>query len=296
MATETCDARFTDLDRWPTEDVVAAIWDGQRAAVAAIAPALPAITGAIDDAAIAIGDTGRIIYAGAGTSGRIGVQDGAELTPTFDWPRSRVAFVVAGGMAALVASVEGAEDDAAAGDRAMAALAVGASDIVIGVAASGTTPFTVAALKHANRAAAVTIALSSNAGSPLLAVAKHPINIDTGPEIIAGSTRMRAGTAQKIVLNMISTGIMIRLGRVFHGMMVEMQASNAKLRRRATAIVMRAADCSAPVAEAAIEQAHGHIKLAILISRGLDVSEAQDRLALYRGNLRAALAGSSRQP
>src|SRR5262249_36792776 len=151
---------------------------------------------------------GRLVYAGAGTSGRIAVQDGSELPPTYDWPADRLVFVIAGGLGALVQSVEGAEDDEAAGEHAVAEAGVGGNDVVVGIAASGTTPFTMGVLRAASATGAVTIAIANNPGAPLFSVARHCVLAETGPEVVAGSTRMKAGTAQKIVLNLLSTAIM----------------------------------------------------------------------------------------
>lgn len=289
MTTELNDPKYDDLDAWPTLDAVTAMWDGQVQAVAAVRAALPAIARAADAAATALGVGGRIVYAGAGTSARIAVQDGVELPPTFGWPAERLAYATAGGADALVASAEGAEDDAAAGAADIDAMAVGSADVVIGVAASGTTPYTLAALRAAAGRGAVTIAVANNAGAPLLAAAAHPILAETGGEVIAGSTRMKAGTAQKVVLNLLSSAIMIRLGGVYRGMMVAMPPTNAKLRRRAVAIVARIAHCAPAAAEAALAASGSDIKVAVLVCGGLDAKSARERLARHGGNLRAAL-------
>ena len=175
---------------------------------------------------------GRLFYGGAGTSARIGVQDGVELTPTFGWPQERTGFLIAGGEAALMRSIEGAEDDTDAAKKAVATAAIDAADVLVGIAASGTTPFTCAAVAAARKAGAVTIGIASNADTPLLAEAEYGIALITGGESVAGSTRMKAGTAQKICLNMISTLVMVRMGKVKNGLLVDMQATNAKLRER----------------------------------------------------------------
>ena len=223
MATEDVDPRFADLDAWSLASAMEAMWEGQLAAVAAVGRALPAITAATNAAKQALGDRGRLIYVGAGTSGRVAVQDGAELTPTFAWPQERLRFIIAGGESAFVASVEGAEDDVADAVKQIDAARLSPHDVVIAVAASGTTPFTVAALQQAGTYGVVTIGVANNPGTALLTSAKYPVLVETGRELIAGSTRMKAGTAQKVVLNLISTGIMLRLGRVYRGMMVNMQ-------------------------------------------------------------------------
>ena len=233
MATEDVDPRFADLDAWSLASAMEAMWEGQLAAVAAVGRALSAVTAATNAAYEALGDRGRLIYVGAGTSGRVAVQDGAELTPTFAWPQERLRFIIAGGQSAFAASVEGAEDDVADAARQIDAVRLSPLDVVIAVSASGTTPFTVAALQHAGRYGVVTIGVANNPGTALLTSAKYPVLVETGRELLAGSTRMKAGTAQKVVLNLISTGIMLRLGRVYRGMMVNMQMTNAKLKRRA---------------------------------------------------------------
>lgn len=294
MATENISARFADLDAWSTDEAVEAMFEGQLAAVAAVRPALGAIGRAADDAAARLEDKGRLVYAGAGTSGRIATQDGAELTPTFDWPRDRLVFVLAGGPGALVASVEGAEDDSEQAIRQIDEAGVGAEDVAIGLAASGTTPFTMAALKRAGELGALTVAVANNAGSPLLALARHPILVETGSETIAGSTRLKAGTAQKVVLNLLSTAIMIRLGRVYRGMMVNMQATNAKLRHRAETMVAFITGCKRSEAARALDRAGGDIKLAAIMVFGLDRDMAEAILDRHGGSLRSALAEMAR--
>ena len=290
MATEDVDPRFADLDAWALASAMEAMWEGQLAAVAAIGRALPAITAATMAAEQALGDRGRLIYVGAGTSARVAVQDGAELTPTFAWPQERLRFIIAGGESAFAASVEGAEDDAADAVKQIDEAGLSTRDVVIAVSASGTTPFTVAALQQARAHHAVTIGVANNAGTPLLAAAKYPVLVETGRELIAGSTRMKAGTAQKAVLNLISTGIMLRLGRVYRGMMVNMPPTNAKLKRRAESMVARIAGCSEAKAADALEETQGDIKIASLVVLGYDKAEAERILLRHNGNLRRVLA------
>ncbi len=289
MGTEAVDPRFAELDAWPLESAMAAMWEGQLAAVAAVRAALPAITAATQAAAEALGTTGRLIYVGAGTSGRVAVQDGTELPPTFNWPRDRLVFGIAGGERALVASVEGAEDDAVAGAALIDTAGVGPADVVIGVAASGTTPYTVAATARASERGAVSIGIANNPASPLLAAAAHPILVETGGELIAGSTRMKAGTAQKVVLNLISSGIMLQLGRVYRGMMVDMRTANVKLQRRAEEMVARIAGVTPDAARDALAQSGGEIKLAALVALGHNKAAAEALLVRSAGNLRLAL-------
>jgi N-acetylmuramic acid 6-phosphate etherase len=293
MRTEHIDPRYIELDSWSVTEMIAAMYEGQLAAAASVGNALNAIAEAVEGAVSALQRGGRLVYAGAGTSGRIGVQDGAELAPTFDWPSDRVVFAMAGGMDALVRSAEQAEDNEAAGAQAMADAKVRAHDVVIGVAASGTTPFTIGALRAASAAGAVTIAVANNPGAPLFEVARHRILADTGSEVIAGSTRMKAATAQKIVLNLFSTAVMVRMGRVYRGLMVDMRARNDKLRRRAEAMVSEIARCPANDAARYLQQADGDVKTAVLLGFGLSRSEATDLLRRHGGNLRSAINEST---
>lgn len=294
MTTEQISARYVDLDTWTVLEMLAAMHEEQLAAAAAVRGAVGAIAGAVDEAVPALQRGGRIVYAGAGTSGRIGVQDGAELPPTFDWPPDRLVFAMAGGLDALLHSAEGAEDNEAAGAQAMADANVGLHDVVIGIAASGTTPFTIGALRAAGAAGAVTIGIANNAGAPLFDVARHRILVETGSEVIAGSTRMKAGTAQKIVLNLFSTAVMVKLGRVYRGLMVDMRARNAKLRRRAETIVREILGCSQADAARYLEKAAGDVKTAILLGMGLELGSATQLLQRHGGNLRAAIAAAGR--
>jgi N-acetylmuramic acid 6-phosphate etherase len=289
MPTEQIDLRYADLDSWSVAEMITAMYEGQLAAAGAVRGALGAIAAAVEDAVPALRHGGRIIYVGAGTSARIGVQDGSELLPTYDWPADRVVFVIAGGLDALVRSIEGAEDNEATGMEAITNAKVGANDVVIGVAASGTTPFTIAALRAAHAAGAVTIAVANNAGAPIFAAARHKILVETGSEAVAGSTRMNAGTAQKIILNLLSTAMMVKMGRVYRGLMVDMRARNAKLRRRAVAIVRQIVGCAEGDAAGHLEQADGDLKLAILLGFGLSRGGAVELLKRHGGNLRAAI-------
>lgn len=287
--TEDVSKKYADFDRWSAEDAVSAMYDGQLAALAALRPALPDIAAAVTSAATTLGDRGRLVYVGAGTSGRLAVQDGAELKPTFNWPQTRAVFCIAGGLQALTVSVEGAEDSADDGAAAIQENNVGKGDVVVAVAASGRTPYTLGALREANQRGALTIGIVNNAGTPICVEASHGILAETGSEIVAGSTRMKAGTAQKIILNMISTAIMARMGRVYGGYMVDMVASNNKLVDRAVRMVGEIAGCGPEAARAALDEAGGHIKTAILVCGGLTVAQSGQLLGEYGDNLRAAL-------
>jgi N-acetylmuramic acid 6-phosphate etherase len=290
MPTETVDPRFADVDRWPTVSVVETMLEGQLAAIAALKNQTDAIAAAAEAAAMRMRKGGRLVYAGAGTSGRLAVQDGVELTPTYNWPSERLVFLVAGGTGALMRSVEGAEDDIAVARDEVVAADVGPDDVLIAVAASGRTPYAVAALEAARTRGALTIAIANNPGTPLLAAADHPIVADTGAEIVAGSTRMKAGTAQKAALNMLSTAIMIRCGLVHRGLMVNMRISNEKLAQRARRMVATLAGIDEARAEDALELAGKDLRRAVLIARGLSPQDAADRLALAGGDLGEVLA------
>jgi N-acetylmuramic acid 6-phosphate etherase len=291
MATETVDPRFRDIDAWDTATAIEAMWEGQMSAIAALRGALPAITSASNAAAerLRIG-RGRLIYAGAGTSGRVAVQDGAELPPTFDWPQERIAFLMAGGDGAFTRSIEGAEDDIADAKSRVDALAANSADVLIGVAASGSTPFTLAAINQAALTGALTVGIANNDRTPILSACAFPILLPTGSELVAGSTRMKAGTAQKAVLNLLSTSIMLRLGRVYQGRMVHMRPNNLKLEARAERMVAELADCDLEAAKRALGLAAGDVKSAIMIAMGHDPDRATAALAAHGGNLRNALS------
>jgi N-acetylmuramic acid 6-phosphate etherase len=289
MLTEHMSPRFVDLDSWSTGDMIQAMYDGQLVACAAVKPALPAINAAVDDAVSALKRGGRLVYAGAGTSGRIAIQDGAELRPTYDWPSDRVVFVMAGGLQAVLQSIEGAEDNETNGADAIADAGVNQNDVVVAVAASGTTPFTIGALRAAAQRQAVSIAVANNRGAPLFEPARHRILIETGTEVLAGSTRMQAGTAQKIVLNLFSTAVMVKLGRVYRGLMVSMRASNAKLLRRAEIIVSQIVGCAENDAAKFLERADGDVKIAVLLGLGWERADAIEALKKHEGNLRTVI-------
>lgn len=264
--------------------------EGQFAAVAAVRAA----RGSIEAAARAMEDRlmegGRLVYAGAGTSGRLAVQDGAELMPTFSWPQERLLLLIAGGNEALIQAVEGAEDETGEALALIQTYHVGAEDVLIAAAASGTTPFTLAALRGAKTAGALTIGIANNPGTPLLNEADHPIFLETGAEPIAGSTRMNAGTAQRIALNLLSTLLMIRLGRVYEGLMVDLQATNQKLVKRSENMLTHLTGRSDGEVHEALARADGSVKLAMLLLQGCQPEEAKALLERCGGRLRVALA------
>ena len=290
IATEQASPRFTRLDAWPVPVQIEALYESQLDALAAIRPALPAIAAAAAAAIERLHDArGRLAYAGAGSSARLGAQDGAELEPTFDWPRARLVLLIAGGAGALTQAVENAEDDADAGRAAVQDAAIGPHDVVVALAASGATPFTLACLRDARAAGALAIGIANSPRAPLLDAAEHAILVETGAEPVAGSTRMKAGTAQKVVLNLLSTAIMTGLGRVHAGRMVDMRAGNEKLRRRAVAMVCELAACAPETAQAALAACAMRIKPAVLVVRGLNPEAAAALLSAHQGRLRAAL-------
>ena len=293
-ATERADPRYQDIELWPLDVALRALWEAQLGAAAAVGGALPAIAAAVAASVPRLERGGRIAYAGAGTSARIGAQDGAELTPTFGWPAARTVLLLAGGADALSKAREGAEDDRDAAMRAVAAAGLGGDDVLLAVAASGRTAFTCACLDAAKARGALTVAIANAAGAPLLAEAAHPILVATGAEPIAGSTRLSAGTAQKIVLNLFSTLLMLRLGRVYRGRMVDMRPTNAKLKARAVRMVQELADAEAPVdapaAREALSRTDWSVKAALLVLRGCTAEAARAILGRHRGDLHAALA------
>src|SRR5215468_7096984 len=238
-STERPSPRYSAIDLWDASDILDAMIEGQFAAVAAVRGARPALEHAARAMEARLRHRGRLVYAGAGTSGRLAVQDGAELMPTFSWPQDRLLLLLAGGKDALLQSVEGAEDEVEHAQRLVRRHDINAKDVLIAVAASGTTPFTLACLREAKQRGALTIGIANNRGAPILEEADHPVWLDTGAEPIAGSTRMKAGTAQRIALNLLSSLLMILLGRVYDGLMVDVQAVNKKLRRRSEDMLMR---------------------------------------------------------
>ena len=289
MSTEAIDPRYIDIDQWPTIRAVEAMLEGQMAAIAAIGSQTGRIAQAAEAAAARLGTNGRLVYDGAGTSGRIAVEDGGGLYPTYNWPQERLLFLMAGGLAALTEAAEGAEDDADAARAEITAAQVGPQDVVIGVAASGRTPYTVAAIAAAREAGALTIGIANNDGTALLAAADHGLVAATGTEIVAGSTRMKAGTAQKAMLNMLSTAIMLRMGLVYRGRMVNMRISNEKLRLRGQAMVRDIAGVDMDDAARALDAVGQDIKQAVLVAMGVPTDEAHRLLDIHGQNLPAAM-------
>ena len=280
-----------DLDKLPTVALVELLAREQTVAAQAVARATPAIAAAVDAVAARLRAGGTLHYVGAGTSGRLAMLDAAECPPTFGTPPSLVVAHVAGGEAALVRAIEGAEDDAAAGARAM--LGITARDAVVGISASGAAPFVVAAVRAARAAGALTIGVANDPHARLVGEAELAIVLETGAEPIAGSTRLKAGTAQKLVLNALSTGAMIRLGKVHDNLMVDVVATNAKLRARALRLVTALARVDEARARTLLDDAQGSVKVAVVMARrALDPSGARAALAAHDGFLRPLLDGA----
>ncbi|WP_240741711.1 N-acetylmuramic acid 6-phosphate etherase [Deinococcus sp. KSM4-11] len=288
--TEAVHPGLADLDRLSTQELVSAFVDDQQDAVKAVQLASVALGRVVEAALPRLRAGGRLVYAGAGTSGRLGVLDATELTPTFSWPPARAVPLIAGGEVAIRQAVEGAEDDHASGEADVKAAGTGPQDVLIAIAASGTTPYVLGAVRAARQAAALTVGIANNPGTPLLTTADWPVLLDTGPEVISGSTRLKAGTAQKIALNTISSALMVKLGKVYGNLMVDMRASNEKLQGRAVRLVQHATGVDDEQARSALGHADGHVKTAIvMLLLGVDAEGAASRLRETDGHARLAL-------
>ncbi|MEV3856000.1 N-acetylmuramic acid 6-phosphate etherase [Streptomyces sp. NPDC050095] len=295
LTTEAFRPELAEIDQQSTLEI-AKIMNGEDASVpTAVAAQLPRIAAAIDGTAERMARGGRLIYAGAGTAGRLGVLDASECPPTFNTDPSEVVGLIAGGPSAMVTAVEGAEDSKELAAEDLDALNLTANDVVVGISASGRTPYAIGAVEHAKaRCGALTIGLSCNADSALAAAADHGIEVVVGPELLTGSTRLKAGTAQKLVLNMLSTITMIRLGKTYGNLMVDVRASNEKLRARSRRIVSLATGADDAAIEAALAATDGEVKNAILVVLGeVDGPTAARLLTESHGHLRAALAAAT---
>lgn len=293
MATESVNAHTADIDRVSTLEQVRLMNAEDLRVADAVAACDDDIARIVDAVAARMAGGGRLIYVGAGTAGRMGVLDASEIPPTFGLDPSRVVGVIAGGRHAIESSVEDAEDRADIGAQDLDGLGVGPTDAVIGIAASGRTPYVIGALEHARTVGAFTGALSCNADTAISAAAEVGIEVIVGPEVITGSTRLKSGTAQKMVLNMISTLTMIKLGKTYGNLMVDVKASNEKLRRRSERLVMLATDTDADTARRTLDDVDQSVKTAILaILTDLDPATATELLASHDGFLRAAIAAA----
>lgn len=288
--TETANPSHQDLDRYTTQALVEAFVSDQQVAAAAVLKARDDLSRAVDAAALRLARGGRLIYAGAGTSGRLGVLDAVELFPTFSWSRDRAPALLAGGSSAMFLAVEGAEDNREQAAIDLLALEPGEHDVVFAIAASGYTPFALSVIETAKTCGALTIGMANNPGSPLTQLAEISIVLDTGAELISGSTRLKAGTAQKIALNSFSSAVMIKLHKVYGNLMVDLRATNAKLYRRALRLTVAASGASEDQAEEALLACGYRVKVAILMLRsGIPATEAESLLESHAGNLRIAL-------
>jgi N-acetylmuramic acid 6-phosphate etherase len=295
LATEQVNPLAADLDTKPALEIAHIINSEDVQVAKAVRRALPQIARAINWAANAIAGGGRLIYVGAGTSGRIAALDAAECPPTFGADPKTVQFVIAGGNQALAAATEADEDSPELGVREMRKKKPGHIDLVVGLAASGRTPFTVAAIEYARSRGARTIAVTNNRRTPLQRAAELAIVIETGPEVISGSTRMKAGTAQKMVLNMISTGAMVRLGYVYGSLMVKVHPKNVKLTERGIRILERAADVFRDEAETLLRNAAGSIPAAlVMVKAGVNRKQAEKALIAADGHIRRAVTLASK--
>jgi N-acetylmuramic acid 6-phosphate etherase len=294
--TEAISPRYKNLDTWDDGEILCALWESQLSAISVIRSALPAL----GTAARAIVEylraapASRLIYAGMGTSGLLAILDGMELSPTFGWPADRLAFLMAGGDLARFRLDGSAEDDAVSARRDVANLALTPNDVVIGVSASGKTPYTVAVMQEARAIGALTIGMANNPDTEILLGSHVPVLLDTGAEVLAGSTRLAAGTAQRAALIMLSTLIMTRLGHVFDGHMVSVVADNSKLRERASRMVQSITGASPEAAAKALAETGYQVKAAVLVLLGLTTREAERRLTASEGNLRRAIDLSGR--
>ena len=290
LVSETRNPASMELDKLSTLEMVRLFNQEDKKVPEAVGRELPAIAAAIDLAAAALTAGGRLIYLGAGTSGRLGVLDAAECPPTFGVPPERVVGLIAGGHGALLTAVEGAEDSLTLAETDLRALNLVSTDMVIGLAASGRTPYVIGGLRYARQLGCPTAAISCNPDSPIALEAGVAISPVVGPEVLTGSTRMKSGTAQKLVLNMISTGAMVKLGKVYQNLMVDVKATNIKLADRACRIVVEATGAETAAAQAALEQTDLEVKPAILmLLTGLDAGGARQLLSRHQGYLRRAL-------
>ena len=278
--TERRNERSMDIDTKSSIDILRIINAEDKTVAFAVEKAIDHIAGLVDDVVAAFRKGGRLIYIGAGTSGRLGVLDASECPPTYGVPPSMVQGLIAGGLDALISSIEGAEDDLEGGARELERIGFGPDDVLVGITASGQAPYVLGAMARARDIGAVVAAISCNHGSKTFKYAKHAIFLDVGPEVVTGSTRMKAGTAQKLVLNMITTASMIRFGKVFHNLMVDLKPVNRKLVERSKRLIRQATGCSKEEAEIAFEASGRTPKIAIimvLLKVGRDLAERLEK-------------------
>lgn len=290
LVSEERNPRTMDIDLLPTIDVLRKINDEDKLVAHAVEKVMPEIAAAVDRTIAAFRQGGRLIYMGAGTSGRIGVLDASECPPTFSVPSTMVVGLIAGGYSALLKATEGAEDSQTKGAEALADIELTSRDVVVGIAASGRTPYVIGGLNYAKKVGATAVALSCNPQSAIAEIADIAISPVVGPEALTGSTRMKSGTAEKLVLNMLTTASMIGIGKTYENLMVDLKASNKKLVARAARIVMQAAECTLEEAQTALAQTDNDVKLAILIvMTGMEPAAARSALDGSKGFLRQAI-------
>jgi N-acetylmuramic acid 6-phosphate etherase len=291
LKTEEPSLTHTNLDEYPAADLVNVLIDDQIDAVNAVRAASEQLVAAVTAAVPRLEAGGRLIYVGAGTSGRLGLLDSVELYPTFSWPRERAVALLAGGRDAISLAVEGAEDNRDQGAADLLATAVGPNDVVIVLAASGSTPYALGALAAARSAGSLTIGIANNPDTPVAREAEIGITLDTGPEVISGSTRLKAGTAQKIALNTISSATMVRMNKVYRNLMVDLKPTNAKLMRRTINLTMLATGTDEATARRTLESCRFHVKVAIVaIAKHVSVTDAEMQLANAKGSVRRAIS------
>jgi N-acetylmuramic acid 6-phosphate etherase len=296
MITEGRNPASQNIDELSTEAMLRVINDEDKKVALAVEAIVPQIAQVVDAITAAFSKGGRLIYCGAGTSGRLGILDASECPPTFGTPRSQVVGLIAGGHTAILQAVENAEDNVEQGAQDLKDINFNANDVLVGIAASGRTPYVLGALAYAKQQGAFSAALTCNPNSPMSQAADVALTPVVGPEVVTGSSRMKAGTAQKLVLNMLTTGAMIRSGKVYGNLMVDVEATNQKLVQRQINIVKQATDCDDASAQQALNACHGHCKTAILmVLAGLDASEAKALLKQNSGFIRHALRDAGAQ-
>lgn len=291
LATETRNKQTMALDKLSTAEFLRVMNKEDQTVAKAVSLEIPQIAKVVDAIIQSFNQEGRLIYIGAGTSGRLGVLDAAECVPTFSVDPSMVQGLIAGGMKAMTVAVEGAEDSKELGAQDLKAIELTEKDVVIGIAASGRTPYVIGGLEYAEQIGAMTATISCNKAAEISAFAKLPIEVEVGPEILTGSTRLKSGTAQKLVLNMLSTGAMVGIGKVYQNLMVDVKPSNKKLEERAKRIIMDATECSYEVASEMFEAANHQVKLAIvMILTDSSKEEASEKLTVAKGFIRKTIA------
>lgn len=295
MVTETRNPASAEIDTLPTLDMLAVINNEDKQVPGAVEATLPQVAQVVDRVVEAFAKGGRLVYCGAGTSGRLGILDASECPPTYGTAREQVVGLIAGGHPAILQAVENAEDSREMGQQDLINLKFNDRDVLVGIAASGRTPYVLGAMAYAKSLGATVAAISCNPNSEMSQAADIAIEPIVGPEVVTGSSRMKAGTAQKLILNMITTGAMIRSGKVYGNLMVDVEATNAKLLQRQVNIVVEATQCSQQEAAAALDACHRHCKTAILmVLSGLGADDARALLSKNQGFIRSALEGSKR--